>query len=588
MPGSASYFQGNMAELPENAQFSEGPTPGFGQAFMAAYNDTATRLTSWGAEGAFDDLQQQQLDKVYELTGERLRPLTFTQNVVRALSGETLDADQAKEYAEQQKQMQKLTAIAASHPGILDYQGMWKQVVQQAHEYAQNEQDVSSHVGVPGWLGGFAGNAAASMREPSNILSLLFGGLGKTALTRVVTEMGVQGASQALAEFTGVNENQRELGFTPSTGEAIERVAGAAGGAGIAVGAGEAVSAGTRALFSRFGAKGADIATGVASKELEDAIGPSPYGKSRAAQGLHEAEVADAVKRDTPLNVPVAGATTLDPKFSIATLASRDSDNIFNGTSEPLSRVFDRLPAESDAAAPVVASANKTLTDLTGKIKEADAQTAAFADELKARSDDVPDSTAAKAKLDEVNSAIAATSDKRKLGRLNKERAALEDTISQAEAAAADMKALAGKRDAAGQVADDLRLKRAQIVAEAAKQTPDLNRRAAATSLAETMGDERPPTQDRLPANADEVEAETKAEPIAPPEPKLLPPPENAPEGASETVDLGQKGEPPSLDDMIATGTDDEGNLVYTSIRDILKGHADDADLVKSMKECLL
>jgi hypothetical protein len=390
--------------------------------------------------------------------------------------------------------------------------------------------------------------------------------------------------------MTGAADNKALLlGKKPTFGEEAAQVLETGLGAGIARGAGEAAATGFKALARAFGPKAPDIAAAAIAKEAEDVVGPSPYGDSRVAQGLHHAEILDAIGRDVPLTMPGAAPAADNPNFSIAALASPENDAIFAGKSQPLSSIFDVIPQH---IIPTLAAANTAINRLTERVQRA----SDFAAELAAKvqgEDVAPDLI--KQRLDIVGQRIAENPPKRKLGQLLKQKADLEDRLGVAEARANDMKALASQAQFAARRADDLRLKRAQLVMEAARRVPGARSSTIAQKLAASAGGANiPPINRRVTRPlADEAEAVVAAPVAEPRQPKIIPAPEpvegEAPRpAAGETVDVGQHGDPVPLDHEVVVGVDEDGKPVRATIRDVLQGHAEDDALIANMKSCLI
>jgi len=101
-----------------------------------------------------------------------------------------------------------------------------------------------------GHVGSFVGSALSSMHpqtDPLNFWTLGVGGAGKTALQRIATQVGAQGAIETVNQITGVQEQRLILGVSHGFGDAAMRVGATALGAGALQGLGEgAVALGRR------------------------------------------------------------------------------------------------------------------------------------------------------------------------------------------------------------------------------------------------------------------------------------------------------------------------------------------------------
>lgn len=606
------------------AEGTAGPQTGFAANFTAAAADAYHVRSAFAAQQDMSNLEQTQLDAMYKATGTRFQPIFpgafyplssqtggYQQDFMHVLAGDdTVNDTMRQEYAQKaQAQIAKYDELAQQH-GLLTYEQMFKQVQQNAQATAANAADVSQRSTFAGEVGGFLGGAAGSMtpRDPINLATLALGGIGKSFIARTVSQIGTNGLAQAAELLNGSADTQKLLtGKAPTPGEEAMQVAAAGLGAGALHVGGEALGAGYRALVKRFGAAAPDIASAALAKEAQDAIGPSPYGDSRVAQGLHTTEVLDTLRRDRPFNLP--GLNWDQPEYAISSLAARNSDQLFTGTSQPLRNLFDNLPKGINAG-----KTNATLADLTGKIDETSGAAKQLDDQITARtSADDYDPGAAKrtqAQLTELNAKIADTTDKRTLGQLNRDKAQLEVALTRAEAVNSDLKAMIAKRDGLNQTGDALRLQRAQTVAAAVKGQSGLRKSVIASKLLD--GD--PVRQDEVasrpaPSTSDAIEREI-SKPAVPPTPesapkpriflpeppkqiegqpplKALPPPGE--KGSGEMVEVGQRSGAIDMDEMIPWGGKDEnGNLNYSSVRDILKELDSHDDLYKAMTECMI
>lgn len=530
-----TFFMGDTEPdfaIPAGTEGSAGAQTGFLDNFKAAYTAQADVHSAFGADESMATLEQQQLDKLFGLTGERMSPLfpgawsnpEPTENrqfaIMHSLAGDTLDAQQRAFMDDAQKQVDRYNKLATQN-GLLTYDQMFKQVQQNARQAVTNAAGTADRSTAMGWLGGALGGAAGSMtyRDPINLATLALGGVGKTAIARVVSEMGVASLSQAMELLSGGAENQQLLtGKGPTAGEMAEQVAETALGAGIIRGGGEAVAKGFGALARRFGAKAPDVAAGAIAKEAEDTIGPSPYGPSRIAKGLHEAEVMDALARDVPMNrAPVADRLVEPPesggKFPIAPLALPAADGLFNDTEKPLANLFDIVPTT-----PEMDRANAALASLTDEIRKADAAAAAaddtFAaanggrtmrDEQRRLTSALDDNNASRAELRaKMAGAPAADGELAKaLARLERERGALGAGIGELREAFA-------QQESAAAAAAHMRLVRSHMVSAIADAVPDAQRSSSVQALLDKSGHDRLRPIDRPPFaafTADDIKA---------------------------------------------------------------------------------
>lgn len=614
---------------------SAGPQTGFMANFMAAVSEQYNARSATGAQSAMSTLEQDQLDKLYKLTGTRMSAVfpgafylpgvdksgPYQQDIMHVMAGDTADygpataARMQQEYAQAaQKQIEQYDALAQQH-GLLTYEQMFKQVQANAQQAVANSQEVQSRETGMGWLGAVVGDVRGSLtlRDPLNLATLAIGGVGKTFIARVAGQIGMNGLARAAELMNGSADTQKLLlGKGPTPEEEAIDIATAGLGAGVLHVGGEAAVTGLRALTRTFGRATPDVAAAALAHEADQAIGPSPYGTSRAAQGAHTGQVLDALQRDTPFELP--GLASPPPALSPAALVGRESDQLFAGTSTPLANLFDKLPG--DAAK--IASANRMLSDLTARIGEMDKATAALDAQITARqASAVPaeDIFRNRAKVADLTTQIAGETDQRTLGQLNRDKAQAETALASGEAANANLQALADQRQSIGGMTDDLRLQRSRIVADLANGN-GARKSAALGRVDPGLGTVSQASQTPTPSTADAIEREVdeaKARGFAPPEgtgPKMriLPPeppkpvaegaapqqqqqPARAPAGqpgSGEMVELGQRSGAVDMDTMIPWGKDEDGNVQMASIRNILADLKSHDDLVQAMTECLL
>jgi len=620
-----SFFDGqpDMNVLPTAADgVTAGPQTGFAANFQAAAADAYHVRSAFAAQEDMSNLEQTQLDALYKATGTRLQPVfpgafypltsqtgAYQQDFMHVMAGDdTVNDTMRQEYSQKaQAQIEKYDELAQQH-GLLTYEQMFKQVQQNAQQTATGAQDTASRATLAGEVGGFLGGAAGSMtpRDPINLATLALGGIGKSFIARTVSQIGLNGLAQAGELLNGSADTQKLLlGKGPTTGEEATQIALAGLGAGALHVGGEAIGAGYRALVARFGAAAPDVASAALAKEADEAIGKSPYGDSRVAQGLHTSETIDTLRRDRPLNLVPDFS---QPEYAISSLAARNSDQLFTGTSQPLANLFDKLPKGVNAG-----KTNGVLADLTSRIDETSGAAKQLDDQITAHtSADDYDPGAAKrtqAKLSEINAQISDTTDKRTLGQLNRDKAQLEVALTRAEAVNNDLKAMIAKRDGINQVGDALRLQRAQTVASVVKGQPGIRKSAVASTMlggdpvrANDVAASRPASvadaiEQEISKPAPELTPESAPKPriIVPeqpkqiegqPAPKLLPPPGE--KGSGEMVEVGQRSGAIDMDTMIPFGRDADGNVEMHSVRDILKDLQSHDDLYKAMTECMI
>lgn len=395
MASPTDFWNGTPAELPSDQQFTAGPRPTFSQAFSAAYNDQANNWSMIGLGVAFSQAEQKQLDAIFAATGQRLAPLTdqlFYYALAKRANGQPLDSTDKSYLDALQEREGAIAKLRETHPEIPSYDELWAGVKKDAQQYDQTAADVGSREGgflSSSWLGDLAGRIAGSFtyRDPLNLATLAIGGIGKTAIMRIATEAGFNSAAEAIDQFTGVQRNREMLGLENGTGQALGQIATAGVGAGVFRSAGEGVAAIGKAIAGRTAGRAANAladAAGIA-QDAEEVVGPSPFGSSRVAEGIHQAELADTFRQfDTPAFVPPSNRADLMSGVSIPTLAARESDGMFTasgadaffvGTSNPLKDVVVKdIPALRASASAADREVAGWFADLNSRINIADVQ----------------------------------------------------------------------------------------------------------------------------------------------------------------------------------------------------------------------
>lgn len=594
-----------------------GPSTGFAENFAAAFNTQTHVNAAYGLDVDLYDLEQKNLDKIYQLTGERLSPVlqSFytsvgtrgqTDAVLHSLAGDQLTGSQQQYMAAVQQQMDRVNAIAGKNPGVMTYAQMFDQLKQQAQKYVDASGDENARATFMGKVGQFAGGfvGGLSPTDAENYPLLGLGGVGKSILAQAISQAGAGAVATAANHLLGADEDARMLGYEKTPGEVATDIA--LGGAlpGVAHVAGAAVGAGFRAVVRRFGRDAPQLASAAIVHELEGVIGPSPYGSSRAAEGLFTREVMDVLQRDTPLHVP--GLANADPIVSPGAFATRDADALFAGTSEPLSKIFADLP-KSDST-PDIVNGNKAVSGFTARIEQLDQGIAELNQRTVARQADVVPNAEIdrlRARSADLDTAISQAPDERAARGLQRDKAEVDAALGHAEAVNSDLTALVAEKDRMGAVGEQLRIARAQIVADVANGIEGVNKRAVASSLsngsfrpladvAQTSASRSDAIEKSLAEKSPEATQPPRVRITAPVEPRMAEEaaatalrPKAGEVGSGETVELGQRSGPVDLDTPIVMGFDEEGKPTTTTIREVLAGHKDDEDLVDAMKYCM-
>lgn len=252
----------------DGAPVATGPDVGFAEAYRESYD---AQVSGWGVlslEYGMLQQEQAQLDRVYELTGQRLAPLGKRPDYF-AIAKHYEDGDPLPEHIQQRvKLLDELSAGAAARGGSLapkvpTYNDMWQATKEKAQKEEREAQFLRAREG--GWgrfFGELAGGAIGSMNpesDPLNFFTLGAGGVGKSVAGRILTEGAQQGLIEGINQLTGVQENRRLLGLEYGFDLAMQQIGMTALGAGVIRGGVEGVAAGARRLMPRPDAPGVRV-----------------------------------------------------------------------------------------------------------------------------------------------------------------------------------------------------------------------------------------------------------------------------------------------------------------------------------------
>lgn len=315
---------------PEGA--SLGPRLGFGEAFSAAYDAQAQGNSVLAVSTAFEKAEADQARKIEALGGKAPRlnqadTLAEKQargfdpygDVARALA----DGGDERTTALLTKADAGLDALRAQYPdaGIKNYREMFEGVRQSAQAAEKRWGGAQTSIG--GAVGGFLGGALASMdprTDPYNFGTLPLAGGGANVAARIAAQGAIQGGTEAVNQFTGVQANRKLLGLKEE-GAAGSIAASAVGGA-LFQGAGEGLAAGAKKLFPRwFRDVPGDPAPPVPAPEAPRLPLSEPVAAPRLIDGVPEDQFLHSIartnfdafntllERDRAANPDVLGAT---------------------------------------------------------------------------------------------------------------------------------------------------------------------------------------------------------------------------------------------------------------------------------------
>lgn len=377
------FVQDKDIIISPNPTISVGPRADFSESFSAAFDDQSLNNSSFGARNRFKELEQANLDKIYEVTGKRINLSFDTLDIILGKTQHTIvgvNTVNSLEIAQEETQqaIQQINELSQQFTGIKSYDDLLSDLHKEAAEVETRQQKVNKRSGASGVVGSFAGGVTGSftINDPVNIFSLGFGGAGKTLATRILTEAEINAGVEFLNQFGFVNENRRIAGLRElTTQERLTNVAFAGVGAGALRGTFEGVGAGVKkiaeksrqlkieklkeALDSIEGATPTQRAVSMILDQEFFIQNSVPFNKTRGAQAVHEALLSETYDK---LNRP------FDPDAHLGSNADRaDIDAFFN--SRGLSKAED-FKEISSTETNVIGNAEKlALEELDNEIR---------------------------------------------------------------------------------------------------------------------------------------------------------------------------------------------------------------------------
>jgi hypothetical protein len=232
--------------IPE--EITGGRRLGFLEEITSAYDEATFISAQFGAEKALHDTEQENVYRIRQAGGQppamigeegglggltpgQYRP--YTESWRRASVNQNSDPQQA-ERNNQLMELQKKFPNA----GILTYDQMFEAIHNRYIDVEHRAARDATTLGDVGWFIGGAAGGIDPRVNPLSAGSTLVGGVGKAALTRILSQGAGQAFAEAISQYTGVRENKRFLsGHYPSAGETAMQIgfAGAAGLVGQAV-----------------------------------------------------------------------------------------------------------------------------------------------------------------------------------------------------------------------------------------------------------------------------------------------------------------------------------------------------------------
>lgn len=322
---------------------SRGPHLGFGEAFSAAYDAQAQGNSVLAVSTAFEKAEAEQARKIEALGGKapRLNQAdTLAEKQARGFDpygdvARTLaDGGDERTTALLNKADAGLEALRAQYPdaGIKSYREMFDGVKQSAQDAEKRWSGAQTTT--LGSVGGFLGGAVASLdprTDPYNFATLPLAGGGASVAGRIAAQAGIQGATEAVNQFSGVQDNRKLLGLKDES--AAGSIAASAVGGALFQGAGEGLAAGAKKLFPRwFRDVPGDPAPPVPAPEAPRLPLSEPAAAPRLIDGVPEDQFLHSIartnfdafntllERDRAANPDVLGATRIGRARSVLDL----------------------------------------------------------------------------------------------------------------------------------------------------------------------------------------------------------------------------------------------------------------------------
>jgi hypothetical protein len=227
-----------------------GPRVGFLEAFGDAYTAQQRTASQYAIEYMMEQAEEEQFQSLRKAGVENLPRLSSRALDVARYYEDGADPTTTNMFADYDTRIQELRKAYPTLQ-LRDSREMWDLVKNSAQvaerKLSSNRNTLGGYVGE--FLGGMGGSIDPNT-DPLNFATIGVGAVGKTAIARVASQVGGQGAIETLNQLTGVQEERRLLGLSYGFVDAATRVGATAVGAGVLQGAGEALVAGGRRWFS--------------------------------------------------------------------------------------------------------------------------------------------------------------------------------------------------------------------------------------------------------------------------------------------------------------------------------------------------
>jgi hypothetical protein len=221
--------------------------------------------------------------------------------------------------------------------GLPDFDTLLQETFDLQRKVEDTSALVSETGGLSATLGQLVGGVGGSftLRDPTTLVTLPLGGVGKTAAMRIATEAVAAGGVEALLQFGPVAENRRTAGLPE--GNPLQNVLLAAGGAAALRGLFEGVGAGARALRRNVEP---EVSLDFEDAQLRQFLGERPNSPNARA-GLDMLDDDAALEAASPYGTSYQGLRRFSAEVAEAEMA------ILGRSDTAVGRVLPDLPRET-------------------------------------------------------------------------------------------------------------------------------------------------------------------------------------------------------------------------------------------------
>lgn len=296
------------------AETSIGPATSFGASVAQGFEQAFRVDSAYSLDQELANEWKPSLDAYERETGERLeRPINFgayehfAESVKGRAPGVLAGTREGRAQLEWFKQLNDRIK-ALKNPRVQPFEDVLSRVAERQRQIEQQ----TGYVGQTGsGLGMFIGGMAGSMtmRDPQNLISLGFGGVGRTTAMRIATEMGLFGGLQGATEAGMINPN-RELAGLPQH-NVTQDILMTMAGAGLLRGAGEFLHPRISAMLDNLDRRAPEAPAVETPQLLLEDLRPKleavADSSPRARSALELLDRADSYEADNPHGMSAEG-----------------------------------------------------------------------------------------------------------------------------------------------------------------------------------------------------------------------------------------------------------------------------------------